>query len=117
MDVLCLIVLISLPFILFMILWQKLKYKQQNYVNQQILDDLIKKAKVINQYENLQGDQECGICLQVYSRNEEQLILPRNQSHHFHLYCIKTCLMLNFSCPKCRSKISDFRNSQQTSIL
>ncbi|CAD8112663.1 unnamed protein product [Paramecium primaurelia] len=117
MYILCLIVLISLPFILLMILWKKLKQQKQNYINQQILNELIQNAKVIYQCENVQGDQECGICLQVYSRNEELLILPCNQQHHFHMHCIKAWLIINFSCPKCRSKISDYRNTQLTSIL
>ncbi|CAD8204996.1 unnamed protein product [Paramecium octaurelia] len=113
----CLIVLISLPFILLMTLWKKVKQQKQSYANQQILRELILNAKVIYHCENVQGDQECGICLQVYSRNEELLVLPCNQQHHFHLHCIKAWLMLNFSCPKCRSKISDYRTTQQTSIL
>ncbi|CAK61848.1 unnamed protein product (macronuclear) [Paramecium tetraurelia] len=109
--VLCLILLISLPFILLMILWNKLKQQKQNYENQQILNELITKQKAIYRNDNVQGDQECGICLQAYCRNEELLILPCNQQHHFHMHCIKAWLILNFSCPKCRSKISEFRNA------
>ncbi|CAD8120986.1 unnamed protein product [Paramecium sonneborni] len=115
--ILCIVLLISLPFFLLMVLWNKLKEKKQNYQNKQILNELIKQKMVVYQNENVQGDQECGICLQVYCRNEELLILPCNQQHHFHLHCIKTWLILNFRCPKCRSYINDIRNTQSRSFL
>ncbi|CAD8102138.1 unnamed protein product [Paramecium sonneborni] len=108
-----LLIIICLPFLIPVMLWHKFKQKKKNYDNQKSLKELKKTCKMLYQSEKIQGDHECGICMHVYVTDEELLILPCDPKHHFHMQCIQTWLLINSTCPKCRTSFLRFNQQQQ----
>lgn len=50
-------------------------------------------------------DSSCCICLNEYELQQELRVLPC--AHHFHKDCVDEWLMVNSTCPTCRTSIFD----------
>lgn len=50
-------------------------------------------------------DSSCCICLNEYELLQELRVLPC--SHHFHKDCVDEWLLVNSTCPTCRTSIFD----------
>ncbi|CAK84118.1 unnamed protein product (macronuclear) [Paramecium tetraurelia] len=111
--ILSLLIVIALPFLIPVRLWHQFKEKKQNYDNQQSLKELKKTCIMLYHFKNIQGDQECGICMHSYVTDEKLLVLPCDPKHHFHLQCIQAWLLINSTCPKCRASFLKFNQQQQ----
>ncbi|CAD8191532.1 unnamed protein product [Paramecium pentaurelia] len=111
--ILSLLIIIGLPFLIPLKLWYKFKETKKNYENQQSIKELKKTCLILYHFQNIQGDQECGICMHDYIIDEKLLILPCDPKHHFHLQCIQAWLLINSTCPKCRASFLRFNQQQQ----
>lgn len=58
-------------------------------------------------------DSSCCICLNEYELHQDLRVLPCN--HHFHKDCVDEWLVVNSTCPTCRTSIFDAAPTTTTS--
>jgi len=63
--------------------------------------------------DSFEGDQTCSICLTDYEPEEQLRRLPEC-SHSFHSACIDEWLVLNATCPVCRTPLKKTDGTQET---
>lgn len=102
-----LLMLLCLPILLGFIIYTKLVQRKAENKAAQAIDKVLETGKIKYDPDSVKGDHECRICFSTYSLNEELVILPCNQSHHFHYSCLSLWLKASPSCPMCRHNFGE----------
>ena len=55
---------------------------------------------------SLHSDDDCIICMEPYTEEQEIIQLPCNAKHYFHSHCITQWVDRNASCPICKREIT-----------